>query len=161
MKMYEAILKKKKDNSLNEYKENALLTDEIVEKIMDDHCLTLKEIHKNCYLQYNKKIVEFDALIEAETPTGRKRWISVELKESDISKVINQAVVRRDFAHFSYIILNSRVKWVVQYLFYVYPELVNQEMIGFFTNNIFVLPSKSKKPRIEINMDGEKYDKNK
>ena len=154
--MYEAILKKKKDNSLNEYKENALLTDEIVEKIMDEHCLTLKEIHKNCYLQYNKKIVEFDVLIEAETPTGRKRWISVELKESDVSKVINQASVRRDFAHFSYVILNNSVKWVVQYLLYVYPELIKQEMIGFFSDNIFILQSKYKKPRIDINMDGAK-----
>jgi len=151
--MYKAILKKKKDNSLNEYKENALLTDEIVEKIMDEHCLTLKEIHKNAYLEYNKKIVEFDVLIEAETPTGRKRWISVELKESDVSKVISQASVRRDFAHFSYCILNNSVKWVTQYLLYVYPELLKQEMIGFFSDNIFVLQSKYKRPRIEINME--------
>ena len=154
--MYEAILKKKKDNSLNEYKENALLTDEIVEKIMDEHCLTLKEIHKNAYLEYNKKIVEFDVLIKAETPTGRTRWISVELKESDVSKVISQASVRRDFAHFSYCILNNSVKWVTQFLLYVYPELVKQEMIGFFSDNIFVLQSKYKSPRIEINMENAK-----
>lgn len=151
--MYEAILKKKKDNSLNEYKENALLTDEIVQAIMDEHCLTLKEIHKNVYLEYNKKIVEFDVLIEAETPTGRTRWISIELKESDVSKVLNQASVRRDFAHFSYCILNNSVKWVTQYLLYVYPELVKQEMIGFFSDNIFILQSKYKSPRIEINME--------
>ena len=157
--MYNAILTKRKDNSLNEYKENALLTKNIIEEISQEHSLEVKKIHKNIYLNYNGKTVEFDVLIEAETPTGRKRWISVELKDNDVSKVINQAVVRRDFVDYSYIILNNNVKWIVQYLFYVWSETIKEYQIGFFSNwdnkEIFILNSKFISSKINIKLEEE------
>ena len=155
--MHNAIITKRKDNSLGEYKENVLLTDNIIEEMLQEHCLVIKKIHKNIYLKYNGKTIEFDVLIEAETPTGRIRWISVELKESDVSKVINQAIVRRDFVDYSYVILNHSVKWIVQYLFYVWGETIKEHQIGFFSNcnnkEIFILNSKFINPKINIKLD--------
>jgi hypothetical protein len=151
--MYETKMEKRKDNSLGEYQENKLLTQEVVDRIMEEHCLELKKIHKNTYFTYNKKRIEFDVLIEALTPSGQLRWISVELKEQDVSKVINQAIVRRDFADYSYVVLNNPVSWIVQYIVYVWNEWIKEHQIGFFSNNIFVLNSKWIKPKIKIKME--------
>ncbi len=150
---YKAIVTKRKDNSLGEYKENTLLTDSILEQLENEHCLKIKEVHKNIYLKFNNKIVEFDGLIEAETPTGRVRWISVELKEHDVSKVINQAIVRRDFVDYSYVILNNSVKWIVQYIFYVWHNHIKEYQIGFFSNDTFILNSKYIKGDIELEIN--------
>ena len=147
---FQAIITKRKDNMLNEYKENALLTDEIVEQIADEHSIEVKKVYKNVYVKFNNKSVEFDVLIKAETPTGRTRWISIELKESDISKVINQAIVRRDFVDYSYVIINFCVKWVTQYIFYVCSDDIKEYNIGFFARDVFVLNSKYKKSKIKI-----------
>jgi len=149
---FEAIITKRKDQKLSEYKENSLFTDEILEKISDTHNLTIKEVVKNVYLTYNEKTIEFDMLIEAETPTGQIRWISIELKESDIGKIIEQSLIRRDFVDYSYVIINSSVKWLVEYILYVWSEYIKKEKIGFFSayENIFVLQSKYKPSKIKI-----------
>jgi len=151
--MYEATIKKRENGTLNDYKENALLTQEIIDQIGEQHDLEIKNVYKNIYLTYNKKIIEFDVLIEAETYTERKRWISVELKDNDVTKVISQAMARRDFVDYSYVVLNSDVKWIVQYLFYVWSEYVKKYKIGFFSNDTFILYSKYIKSQIKINLE--------
>ena len=155
MKRYEAIITKQKDKKLGEYKENSLLTQDVLDKISEAHSLTIKEVYKNVYLSYNGKIIEFDVLIKTETPTGQDRWISIELKESDIGKTIEQALIRRDFVDYSYVIINSSVKWIVEYIFYVWHEYIIQEKLGFYSSreNIFVLQSKFKSSDIEIKTD--------
>lgn len=151
--MYKALLKKRKDNKLNEYKENALLTDEIIKQIELQHDITIKEIHKNIYLTYNKKTIEFDVLIQAETYTEKTRWISIELKENDVTKVISQANARRDFVHYSYIVLNCSPKWIVSYLIYVYSDDVKRNKLGFFSKELPIINSKYITPKIEIDLE--------
>jgi len=140
----------KKDKSLTEFKENALLTESVLEQIKDEHNLEIEQIYKNIYLRFNDKNIEFDVLIKASTPTGQLRWISVELKEFDVSKVIEQSISRRDFVDYSYIILSNSVKWIVQYILYVWGDYIKEYKIGFFSNDIFVLNSKFIRKKIEI-----------
>ena len=152
MKRYESNIIRRKDNSLGEYKENNLLTDEMLKVILDEHNLTLIKINKNVYLRYNEKNIEFDVLIETETPTGIKRFISVELKESDIGKTIQQSIHRRDFVDYSYVLVNSSVKFIVEYILYVWDEYIRNKKIGFISSkeNVFVLASKFICSDIEI-----------
>ena len=144
-----AKITERKDEKL--FKENVYLKKDYLNMISEFHNLTFKKIYKNVYVNYNNKVREFDVLINGETPTGRQRWVSIELKENDVSKVIEQSLVRRDFVDYSYCIINNSVRWVVEYILYVWSDYIKEDKIGFISayDNIFVLPSKYKKRFVE------------
>jgi len=69
------------------------------------------------------KGIEFDLLIylygKSKQPTHRTRediLIGVEFKETDLNKVISQAIARREFVDYMYIATNCR-SWDVQQIF--------------------------------------------
>ena len=148
---FEATILNSKNKSIKEYKENNLLTKDILDLIEETHNLEIKEVYKNVLVKFNNlKPIEFDVLVIAKTPTGQERVISIELKESDVSKVIEQAIVRRDFVDYSYVVLDTSIKLLVEYLLYVWADYVKEYKIGFFTDNTLLLQSKYIKKKVKI-----------
>lgn len=105
--------------SLSEYKEwlkrNAYQEEKeavkVVEEIIDHHTWNLKREYKvKIYPRKVFKGVEFDCLIYlySKNPNPEEKsffdiLIGVEFKETDIRKVISQAIVRREFVDYIYV----------------------------------------------------------
>jgi len=139
------------NKTIKDYNENKLLTDNIINEIEEVHNLEVKKIYKNVLVKLgDSRPIEFDVLIIATTPFGQIRFISVELKEMDISKVIEQSIVRRDFVDYSYIVVDTSIKFLIQFLLYVWSDYVKEYKIGFFVDDTLILQSKFIRRKINI-----------
>jgi len=145
-----AVLLKQNNKSLKEYQENTLFTDKILDIIESIHEFTVEKIYKNVYVKYNDRYIEFDVLLFASTPSGRKRLISIELKEYDIGKAIEQAIIRREFVDYSYIIMKLSLRSIIEYILYVTPGYIRNNRIGIFSGDTLLLASKYIPRNIDI-----------
>ena len=99
---------------------------DIAEQIVDYHLdRTFSNMFKNVEIFPRKKFkgIEFDLLIyiyaKSKKPAQRTRediLIGVEFKETDLNKVIAQAVMRREFVDYMYIATRCR-SWDIQQIF--------------------------------------------
>jgi len=53
--------------------------------------------------------VEFDYLIFGETDRGWPRVIGVEFKDTDFSKAVSQAIIRRDYTNYQYVVIRLHI----------------------------------------------------
>lgn len=84
------------------YKEDYLLDHKVLQIIMN--------LHDWAFLGCERHVVvgnEFDAVAIAETFGGKLRYIAIELKENDVVKVLQQAMVRSIYVHVAYAVLSS------------------------------------------------------
>lgn len=108
--------------SLDEYRkwleENAnqeeAMAYEVAKEVIRYHSMWKDDVEARLYprkvFQNKKEKLEFDLVIEIEWESEGwkvtrkiKRTIGVEFKETDIDKVIKQAIARRDYVHYMYI----------------------------------------------------------
>ncbi|MCD6148607.1 hypothetical protein J7J18_04500 [bacterium] len=134
---------------MREYKENNLLTTKILTEIEVSHNVEIKYVYKNVLVKCGEeRPVEFDALLLTHTPTGKKRFFSIELKEADVTKVISQLANRREFVDYAYAVLDVSLPFLAEYLL-SYAELIRSLGLGIFTREELVLRSKYKKREVE------------
>jgi len=95
----------------------------VAELIVDYHTFRFDYEGIKIFPRKKFKGIEFDLLIyiykkssKPEDRTGRDILIGVEFKESDLNKVIKQAIVRREFVDYVYIATNCRA-WDVEQIF--------------------------------------------
>jgi len=144
------------NKTIKEYAENSIFTEEIVRSIENWHNLETEKIYRNVLIKYgDNRPLEFDVLMVTHTPTGVKRLISVELKEIDVPKVIEQLIARRKFVDYSYACMNTSVRFLVDWVLN-YVDVVREHGLGFFAGETMVLPSKHRKREIEIELEEDK-----
>jgi len=96
-----------KENGNNE----EVMAYEVAKRIVNYHMTVnwASDYEVRCYprkvFQTDKERLEFDLILEVEWESNRKykRLIGIEFKETDFSKVIVQAIARRDFVDYMYI----------------------------------------------------------
>ncbi len=83
---------------------------DVVKVILYHHTLNIYsdykvDLHPRRVFNTKKERLEFDLLIELEWESNRKykRLIGVEFKETDFSKVVVQAIARREFVDYMYV----------------------------------------------------------
>ena len=95
------------------YFEDALLTRQIVYTIEEKHNLYVNKIFRHVFING----YEIDALAICKTREDKfERWIGFELKENSLDKAIHQAILRRRFFNYFYIVINLSVSSIVRYL---------------------------------------------
>jgi len=96
---------------------------EVVDKIIFNHITCgLSDKYKYDIKLYPRHIlksdrirIEFDLIISVELTSKKtkKRYIGVEFKEYDISKVIDQAIIRRNFVDYMYIATRPNIMQIL------------------------------------------------
>ena len=126
----------KEDNNL--YFEDALLTRNIMWVIESKHNLKVSKLYRHVKIDS----YEVDALAITETPEHIERWIGFELKDNSIDKATLQAMLRRKYFDYFYVVINLSVSSIVKYLFY-YPKPIKEYKIGYVSSydNIVVITS--------------------
>jgi hypothetical protein len=83
---------------------------EVTKEIVNWHTLHIDiSVDVNCYprkiIQTRREKIEFDLVIQLEWYSNHyyKRLIGVEFKDTDVEKVIDQAIIRRRFVDYMYI----------------------------------------------------------
>ncbi|RLF41901.1 MAG: hypothetical protein DRN18_03165 [Thermoplasmata archaeon] len=98
----------------------------VAELIVDYHTINRVSDYKIDIFP-RKKIngIEFDLLIyiwvNSRDPEKRRYWdtlIGIEFKETDMDKVLKQAIIRREFVDYMYIATNCRA-WEIEQLFLI------------------------------------------
>ena len=127
--------------------EERLYTEEIENLILEHH-ENYEIVERKLRYKIDGKVnLETDVvLIVKTTNTGVKRAIGIELKENDILKAISQAMERREYFHYFYVVLNMRVSTIVNWIFLdhnLYSAIKNYS-IGLISayEKTMVLPSK-------------------
>ena len=86
------------------YQEDELLTPEVIELIEALHGVRVEKIVWHAVIQG----LECDAILYAWTRKKKRfKTIGIELKEHDFTKVLHQALARRSFFHYTYIVTAS------------------------------------------------------
>jgi len=117
----------KRDNA--EYYEDSLLTDKVIELIEKHHNFNihLVELHKR------EHGFEVDAVIWASTRERKlERYVGIELKDYDLYKAIEQAVERRQYYHYFYIVTGVYPDFA--FVYSQYPKLVGQGIGVIYSN---------------------------
>ena len=125
------------------YFEDALLTWKILETIKACHDLEIRRVYRHAMVAG----FEVDAVAICKTSGGKERWIGFELKEADFPKAFAQALLRRDFFDYFYVVIDLPVREVVNWILNHCKKGV--EGIGFVSayDDIIVLASKFKRRR--------------
>lgn len=129
------------------YLEDALLTWKILDVIRASHDLDVEKVFRHCKIAG----MEIDAVAVCRTLGDREdRWIGFELKESDIQKAFKQAISRRTYFDYFYIILDLETRSIVNFIL-AKKEAVEKYKIGFVSakENVVVYSSRFQK-RLEI-----------
>ena len=102
------------------YIEDGLDNNKLREIIMDYHSVKITNVYKHARIEVEikgeKKRLECDLIIIGKTPSGQIRTFSLELKETDVSKVMLQAQIRRELFNYSYVVLNVSPLYLTHYL---------------------------------------------
>ena len=93
--------------------EEKLYTKEIEDLILKHHENYEVINRKLRYKIEGKMNLETDVILVVKTINNIKRTIGIELKETDMSKAISQAIERREYFHYFYVILNLKVSTIV------------------------------------------------
>jgi len=131
---------------MKEYIENKYYDKDIENLILNQHNLSLIKKERNVIIIEHKLDTETDVILYCKTEFGRKRKIGIELKETDFIKAVHQALVRREFFNYFYIVINSSVKYIVDWIFSDY-NLYSAIKVGgigiiSFKDKIIIRPSK-------------------
>ncbi|KAA0006373.1 MAG: hypothetical protein FE045_03305, partial [Thermoplasmata archaeon] len=107
-------MKIEEDNRI--FFEDALLTRKILWAIENFHQLHVNRIYRHVKING----LETDAVAVCQTAEDRyERWVGFELKENAIEKAIQQAIARRKYFDYFYIVIDwhtsSIVKWILKY----------------------------------------------
>lgn len=111
-----------------EVREDELLNENVLKLLEELHgkIIKLEKHYKVCGK-------EVDAIIYCQK--SRVKTVGLELKEFDLLKAVEQAVERRNFFNYFYIVINSDVKYLGYDFYNFYYD--NQELLKkFFENNI-------------------------
>lgn len=100
----------KGDNKI--FLEDALLTKKIIYTISLLHSLTVYNIYRHIRIGG----YEVDALAICKTPDKYERWVGFELKDSAIDKAITQAVLRRKYFDYFYVVIDRSTHTLVKYI---------------------------------------------
>jgi len=137
------------------FKENRLLTEEVLRQIEEWHELGIQKIYWNRTLVVSGVRVECDALLKCSTPFGRERWIEVELKDVDLAKVLSQAVERRPLVDYAYVVVGGlSLPAVVDPVVRVYSPLLKHYDIGLFWENQMLVASRYRAREVEYVEEG-------
>ena len=135
----------KEDNNL--YFEDALLTRQVIWVLERKHDFHVEKLYR--HVKINS--FEIDAVAIVKTSIERyERWVGFELKETAIDKAVGQALDRREFFDYFYVVIDLSCSSIVYFLI-KYPQVVINDGIGFISSYDEVVVSLSKyKPRIKL-----------
>jgi len=146
------------------YEENKYYTKEMEDLILEEHNLSLVKREKNIVIVEHKLNTETDVILYCKTEFGRKRKIGIELKENDLTKAMHQAMVRRQFFNYFYIIINMPVKFIVDWIINDYNLLSALKVGGIgiisYYDNMIIKSSKFFKYIFNLNEYNVFSDKN-
>ena len=129
-----------------QYQEDKYYTPEIEDMILEKHNLELVSKQRKELLKEHKLNTETDVILYCKTEHGRKRKIGIELKESDLVKAVHQAMVRREFFNYFYVVINHSVEYIVDWILGDYNLLSAIKIGGIgiisYADKIMVRPSK-------------------
>jgi hypothetical protein len=144
--------------------EDRLLNKDVIDFIEDIHDCEVVKILRHFYV----KDKEIDAILYCRTLNkGLMRKIGIELKEVDLEKAVVQAVERRDFFNYFYIITNAYfyIGEAFRKLVLNSPDLLKEmitKSVGMISvieyengkkECFLILPSKFKRDTVEIETD--------
>jgi len=139
------------------YLEDALLTWKVLDVVYRCHELKIERVLRHVRVAG----FEVDAVAEAHTLDKEiRRLVGFELKDSDFYKAFNQAVERREYFDYFYVVIDLTTRTIVEYLLDLGREKLNG--IGFISalDEVVVLPSKFRK-RIDAALTPKRnFDKN-
>ncbi len=110
------------NKNVKNYKENELFEEEkIKDFLLYNFDIYVEKIFKNVNVripEYNRP-VEYDILIFGRTSGGHQRTIGIELKKSgNLTKVVSQAITRKPYVDYQFILVDDEVNWIVDYIIY-------------------------------------------
>jgi len=97
------------------YKKNGIyeetLAPRVIEKICRIHDIPLDSIriYPRFMLDTGKGKIEFDMILKYVDGRGKERLVGIEFKIADFKKVVEQALVRREFVDYMYIATHSGI----------------------------------------------------
>lgn len=133
------------------FKEDVLLTDNIIHNIEVAHNYRLVELRPHRFVRGN---LEVDAVAIFETRTGKKRFIGFELKRltspQNLHKAIHQALVRREYFHLFYIVFDRTASEVLMLLTPEEFAQLKQKKIGLITLENILIPSQYTPTKVPV-----------
>lgn len=129
---------------IKNYKENELLDEgKIKDFLLYNFDIYVEKIFKNVNVRIPeyKRPIEYDVLIFGKTSGGHPRVVGVELKKSgNLNKAVSQAIVRKPYVDYQFILVDDEVNWIVDYIIYFLitsDESLNKEFyrIGIINEN--------------------------
>jgi len=127
------------------------IEDELFHKVSD--AIAKHHAYKFIKVEFHKRVrgFEYDCIIECETDWRKlKRYVGIEFKESDVNKVVAQAIERHGNMNLQYIALSSDVAWVVSNMPIERLKKMGIGVIAMYGEKpVFILESKTNRRNLE------------